>query len=149
MTALGGLAVALLRKTWKISKRVPGAIELAQQAWVDPGTAFYWAAISTVSLVTGASLGPSFGLAVMEGGFGSWLVTRLGKQFDEEEAKQVFTLTGMAGGMGGGYSAPLFATVLTSELSPISKRYYVAAFIPELLAATLGFVISGRFRQRQ
>jgi H+/Cl- antiporter ClcA len=141
LTALGGLVVALLRKTWKISKDVPGAVALAQQAWVDPSKAIYWVAISTVSLVMGASLGPSFGLVVMGGGFGSWLVTRLGKQYDEEEARQGFALTGMAGGLGGGYSAPLFATVLASELSPTSKSSYVAAFIPELLAATLGFVI--------
>jgi H+/Cl- antiporter ClcA len=141
LTALGGLVVTLLRKTWKISKDVPGAIALAQQAWVDPSRAFYWVAISTVSLMMGASLGPSFGLVVMGGGFGSWLVTRLGKQYDEEEARQGFALTGMAGGMGGGYSAPLFATVLASELSPTSKSNYVAAFIPELFAATLGFVI--------
>ena len=89
----------------------------------------------------GASLGPSFGLVVMGGGFGSWLATRLGKESDDEEARQGFALTGMAGGLGGGYSAPLFATVLASELSPTSKRNYVAAFIPELFAATLGFVI--------
>ncbi len=60
---------------------------------------------------------------------------------NDEEAKQVFSLTGMAGGMGGGFSAPLFAAVLASELSPTSKRNYIAAFIPELFAATIGFVI--------
>ena len=141
LTALGGLVVALLRQTWKISRDVPGAIALAHQAWVDPSVAFYWVAISAVSLIMGASLGPSFGLVVMGGGFGSWLVTRLGKGYEEEDARQGFTLTGMAGGLGGGYSAPLFATVLASELSPTSKRDYVAAFIPELFAATLGFVI--------
>jgi H+/Cl- antiporter ClcA len=141
LTALGGLVVSLLRKVWKISKHVPGSVALAQQAWVDPTRAFYWAAVSTVSLVMGASLGPSFGLVVLGGGFGSWLVTRLGKQYDEEEAKQEFALTGMAAGMGGGFSAPLFATVLASELSPTSKHNYFAAFIPELFAATLGFVI--------
>jgi len=141
LTALGGLVVSLLRKIWKISRQVPGSVALAQQGWVDPAKAFYWAAISTVSLVTGASLGPSFGLVVLGGGFGSWLVTRLGKQFEEEEARQEFALTGMAGGMGGGFSAPLFATVLASELSPTTKRNYFAAFIPELFSATLAFVI--------
>lgn len=141
LTALGGMVVALLRKTWKISRYVPGAIALAHKTWVDPSVAFYWTAISTVSLMMGASLGPSFGLVVRGGGFGSWLVTRLGKGNEAEEARQGFTLTGMAGGLGGGYSAPLFATVLASELSPTSKRDYVAAFIPELFAATLGFVI--------
>jgi H+/Cl- antiporter ClcA len=141
LTAIGGLVVALLRRAWKISDDVPGAIALAHQGWVDPSKAFYWIAISTISLMMGASLGPSFGLVVMGGGFASWLVTRLGKGYDEEEARQGFALTGMAGGMGGGYSAPLFATVLASELSPTSKSNYVAAFIPELFSATLGFVV--------
>lgn len=141
LTALGGLLVALLRKAWKVSNDVPGAIALANQAWVDPSKAFSWVVISMVSLMMGASLGPSFGLAVMGGGFGSWLKTRLGEQDEEEKAKEGFALTGLAGGMGGGYSAPLFATVLVSELSPTAKSNYVAAFIPELFAATLGFVI--------
>jgi len=141
LTALGGLVVALLRKTWNIPRDVPGAIALAHRAWVDPSVAFYWVTISVVSLVMGASLGPSFGLVVMGGGFGSWLVSRLGKGYDQEDVRQDFTLTGMAGGLGGGYSAPVFATVLASELSPTSKKDYVAVLIPELFAATLGFVI--------
>jgi H+/Cl- antiporter ClcA len=140
LTALGGLIVSLLRKAWKIPKLVPGSIALAQMAWVDPSQALYWLAITTVSLMTGASLGPSFGLVVMGGFIGSWLVTRL-KMHDEQEPKEEYTLTGMAGGMGGGFSAPLFAAVLASELSPTSKRNYVAAFIPELFSSTIGFVI--------
>lgn len=106
LTALGGLLVALLRKAWKVSNDVPGAIALANQAWVDPSKAFSWVVISMVSLMMGASLGPSFGLAVMGGGFGSWLKARLGEQDEEEKAKEGFALTGLAGGMGGGYSAP-------------------------------------------
>jgi H+/Cl- antiporter ClcA len=140
LTAFGGLIVSVLRKAWKIPKVVPGSVALAQQAWVDPSQALYWVAITTVSLITGASLGPSFGLVVLGGVVGSWLVTRLGIH-DDEEAKQGYTLTGMAGGMGGGFSAPLFAAVLASELSPTSKRNYVAAFIPELFSSTIGFVI--------
>ena len=141
LTATGGLAIAILRKTWGVSRDVPGAIVLAHQAWVDPSKAFHWVAISTVSLVMGASLGPSFALAVMGGGFGAWLITRLGSQASAADARQGFALTGMAGGMGGGYSAPLFAPVLVSELSPTSKENYVALFIAELFAATFGFVV--------
>ncbi len=140
LTAFGGLIVSVLRKAWKIPKVVPGSVALAQMAWVDPSQALYWIAITTVSLMTGASLGPSFGLVVLGGVIGSWLVTRLGMH-EDEEAKQGYTLTGMAGGMGGGFSAPLFAAVLASELSPTSKRNYVAAFIPELFSSTIGFVI--------
>ncbi len=139
LTALGGLMVAVLRKIWKISPEVPGATALAQQAWIDTGTAPYWVAVSVVSLITGASLGPSFGLVVMAGGFGSWLVTRL--RIPDEEAKQEYTLTGMASGLGGAFAAPLLATVLASELSPTPKRNYLAAFVPELFGATIGFII--------
>lgn len=140
VTAGGGLVVAGLRKAWTIPENVPGAIALAGQAWVEPAAAPYWVIISIVSLIAGASLGPSFGLIVMGGAFGSWLVTRLGAK-EEEEAKEEYTLTGMAGSMGAAFSAPLFAAILTSELSPTAKRNYVTAFIPEVIAATIGFVI--------
>ena len=96
--------------------------------------------ISAISLIVGASLGPFFGLAVMGGGFGSWLVTRLEKE-NEEEARQEYTLTGMAGTMGAAFTSPLFAAILASELSPTEKRHYVTAFIPALFAATIGYVI--------
>lgn len=139
LTALGGLAVAVLRTAWKVPSKVPGAIALAQQAWIDPRSAPYWVVISVVSLITGASLGPSFALVVMGGAFGSWLVTRLG--IADEEAKQEYTLTGMASGLGGAFSAPIFATILASELSPTSKKNYLAAFIPELFGATVGALI--------
>ena len=139
LTSLGGLTVTLLRKFWRVPEQVPGAIALAHQAWVEPSTALYWILLSAISLIAGASLGPSFALVVLGGGLGSWLVTKLGVQ--EDEAKQEYTLTGMAGGLGAAFTAPLFATVLASELSPTAKRSYIAAFIPQLLAATLGFVV--------
>ena len=132
LTALGGLTVSLLRKAWKTPEKVPGSIALAQQAWIDPASAPFLVIISVVSIITGASLGPSFALVVMGGGFGSWIVTRLGDK-NSEEAKQEYTLTGMASGLGAAFSSPLFGTVLASELSPTSKRNYVAAFIPNLL----------------
>jgi H+/Cl- antiporter ClcA len=71
LTALGGLIVSVLRKAWKIPDVVPGSIALAAQAWVDPAQAPYWVIISTISLIMGASLGPSFGLVVLGGVIGS------------------------------------------------------------------------------
>ena len=140
LTAVGGLIVSALRKLWKVPQEVPSPIALAHQAWVDYKQAVPWVIISAISLIAGASLGPFFGLAVMGGGFGSWLVTRVEKP-EEEEARQEYTLTGMAGGMGAAFTAPLFATILASELAPTAKRNYVAAFIPELFAATVGYLI--------
>ena len=139
LTALGGLIVALLRRVWQVPAKVPGGIALVQQGWVNPETAPYWITISAISLITGASLGPSFGLIVMGGALGAWIIARF--KIDDEDVKQDYSLTGMAGGMGGAFSAPLFATIMTSEMSPTPKQNYVTAFIPQLLAATIGFAI--------
>jgi len=141
LIAVGGLLVALLRRWLKVPDDVPGAVAFAHQAWVDPSSGPRLVLVSVVSLVVGASLGPSFGLIVMGGALGSWVVTRFG--VEDEEAKQEYTLTGMAGGLGAAFSSPLFAVLLTTELSPTEKRNYVAAFIPQLIAATLGFVVFG------
>ncbi len=139
LTALGGFTVSVLRKVWNVPEQVPSPIALTHDAWVEPSVVIPWVIISVVSLIAGAAMGPFFGLTVMGGGLGSWLVTRLGH--DDEEAEHEYTLTGMAGAMGAAFTSPLFATILTSELSPTPKRNYVAAFIPALFAATVGFVI--------
>ncbi len=133
------MTVSILRKLWKVPDEVPSPIALAHNAWVEPSSVIPWVLISAVSLVAGAAMGPFFALAVMGGGVGSWLVTRLGH--DDEEAQHEYTLTGMAGAMGAAFTSPLFASILTSELSPTPKRNYVAAFIPALFAATIGYVI--------
>ncbi len=139
LTALGGLTVAVMRKIWKIPEKVTDPITLAHQAWVDPGNVLSLVAISAVSLIAGASLGPFFALTMMGGGIGSWLALRLGIR--DDEAKHEYALTGMVSGMGAAFSAPLFAAVLASELGPTPKRNYLAAFIPELFGATVGFAI--------
>ena len=140
LIAFGGFAVAGLRKIWKVPSKVPSPIKLANNAWVEPRDAIPWAIISAISLIFGAAMGPFFGFTVMGGGLGSWIVTRLGKD-EEEEAKQQFTLTGMASTMGAAFTSPFFAAILTSELSPTQKRSYVAAFIPALFAGTVGYII--------
>lgn len=139
LVGAGGLLVAGLRQWFGVPDKVPGAVGLVKNAWIDPGGAPRLVAVSVVSLISGASLGPSFGLIIMGGGLGSWLVTRLGNS--PEEARQEYALTGMAGSLGAAFSAPVFGAVLISELSPTRKQQYVAAFIPQLIAATLGFVV--------
>ncbi len=140
LTAGGGLVVAGLRKIWKVPDYVPSPIKLAHDAWVEPRNVVPWVVISALSLVVGASLGPFFGLAVMGGGLGSWLAKKVEKP-DEAEARQEYTLTGMAGTMGSAFTSPLFAGVLASELSPTEKRHYLTAFIPALFSAAIGYVI--------
>ena len=135
----GAVLVVALRRWWSVPEEVPGAVAYARKGWVDPSSALSLFAISAISLFVGASLGPSFGIVVSGGGLGAWFVTRSAKA--ETEAKHEYTLAGMAGGLGAVFSAPLFASVMASELSPTPKTSYVAAFIPQLIAATIGYVI--------
>jgi H+/Cl- antiporter ClcA len=135
----GAVLVAVLRARTGTTGRIPGAVAYARKGWVEPSTAFQLTAISAISLALGASLGPSFGIIVSAGGLAAWVVSRH-KDADDAERTE-YALTGMAGGLGAVFAAPVFASVMASELSPTPKRDYVSAFIPQLLAATIGFVI--------
>lgn len=135
----GAVLVVVLRRWWSVPDEVPGAVGFARRGWVDPSSALSLFAISAVSLFVGASLGPSFGIVVSSGGLGAWLTERL--SVTDAEARHEYTLVGMAGGLGAVFSAPLFSAIMASELSPTPKRRYVAAFIPELIAATIGYFI--------
>jgi H+/Cl- antiporter ClcA len=139
LTAGGAVLVAAMRKALTVPDEVPGAIAFAKAARVDPKLAPSLVIISVVSLVTGASLGPSFAIVVAGGGMGSWVVQR--HRQSEPEAQEQYTLTGMSGGLGAVFTSPIFAAILGSELSPIKKTDYVAAFIPQFLAASIGYVI--------
>jgi H+/Cl- antiporter ClcA len=139
LTAGGAVLVTAMRKALTVPDEVPGAIAMAKAARVDPKLAPKLVIISVVSLVTGASLGPSFGIIVAGGGMGTWLVQR--RLHSEPEAVGQYTLTGMGGAFGGVFTSPLFASIMVSELSPIKKMNYVAAFIPQFLAASIGYAI--------
>lgn len=139
LVSAGAVLVVYMRRRTGTSGPVPGAIAYARKGWVEPSTALQLAVISAVSLIAGASLGPSFGVIVSAGGFASWVASRQAGA-DESERSET-ALAGMAGGLGAIFSAPLFASIMASELSPTPKRDYVAAFIPQFLAAIVGFVI--------
>lgn len=174
LVAGGAVAVAYLRRRTGVGGKIPGAVPMARQGWVEPRTAPQLVILSAISLMVGASLGPSFGVIVATGGLGSWLVSRRSaatteeapgavqpkaddvptaddgapddgtssaSQSSREDERRDTALTGMAGGLGALFAAPLFAAIMASELSPTPKRGYVAAFIPQFLAATIGFVI--------
>jgi H+/Cl- antiporter ClcA len=139
LVSMGAVVVVVLRARAGHAGEVPGTIADARSGWVDPGSAPVLVAISAISLIVGASLGPAFGVGVAGGGFASWLVSR--RKNTEEGERQMYALSGMAGGLGAVFSAPLFASVMASELSPTPKRDYVAAFIPQYIAATVGYLV--------
>lgn len=137
--AVGALVVAFLRARLQVAGEVPGAVACFKRGWVDPESAAQLVLISAVSLVAGASLGPAFGVVVGGGAFGAWIVSRRGGA--DEGERHMFALTGMAAGVGAAFSAPLFGSVLASELSPTPTRHYVTAFIPQYIAATIGYLL--------
>ena len=139
LTAGGAVLVVAIRRALAVPDELPGAIAMAKAARVDAELAPKLAIISVVSLVVGASLGPSFAIIVAGGGMGSWLEQR--RQHNEPEAQGQYTLTGMSGAFGGVFTSPLFASIMVGELSPTEKKNYVAAFIPQFLAATIGYAI--------
>ena len=138
LVAVGGVAVAVLRKVWSTPDETPGAIDAIEAAEVDHASAPRLVAISAVSLMVGASLGPSFALVMMGGALGSWLAQR---KWAEGKADETYTLAGMAGGLGGAFTSPLLGGFLVSELAPTPRERYVASIIPQLIAATFGFAV--------
>lgn len=136
--AVGGIVVAVLRKVWETPDVTPGAIDAIESAVVDHKSAPRLVAISAVSVIFGASLGPSFALVIMGGALGSWLAER---KWAEGKADETYTLTGMAGGLGGAFTAPILGAFLVSELAPTPRERYVASIIPQLISATVGFMV--------
>ena len=64
-TAPGGLTVAALRNGWQVDPEVSGASAFANQGWVGPKAVLYWTVVPFISIMTAASLGPSFALVVI------------------------------------------------------------------------------------
>lgn len=139
LTGFGAFLVTYLRNKLKVPKKVPGAVELAEISWVEPSTAPQLILIATLSIVFGASLGPSFGIVMLGGAFASWLVTKIEPKLDHEKQKE-YARAGMAGSLGSVFSAPILATILTIELS-VSKLTYVKTILPRLITSSLGYVV--------
>ena len=138
ITAVGGALVGWMRKTWGLSSESPSATTGVQEADALYPNAAKWLAVSTVSLLVGASLGPSFAFIIGGGAFGQWAANRW---WPEREFDSDYVLTGMAGGLGGAFTAPILGAFFVSELGPTPKQRYVAAIIPQLLAATGAFFV--------
>ncbi len=138
LTALGGVVVTALRRRWAVPEHVPGGVEIIEAGEIDHRTAPQWILLAVLSAVTGASLGPSFSLVVMGGAVGSWIAER---RWAEGRADEAYTLTGIAGGFGAAFTSPILGAFMVSELAPTPRARYVAAIIPQLIAASIGFVL--------
>ena len=67
LVGLGALTVVAAREWAGVDEHVPGAIEAIASAKADWKKVPGWVVLSAVSVITGASLGPSFALVMMGG----------------------------------------------------------------------------------
>ena len=78
VAAAAGVVVGLLRRLTRLPWEIPGLFDDLQTEHVDPGLVPGIVAVSAVSLIGGASLGPEKALGTMGGGAGSWIARREG-----------------------------------------------------------------------
>jgi H+/Cl- antiporter ClcA len=138
VTAGAGVLVGALRRFLGVPAKLPGTLEEIKNQRVDPSTAPAAVAVSLVSLVGGASLGPEDALGRMGGALGTWGSDR---RKLTEEAQETNTLSGMAGAYGGLLASPLLATILIIEVARPKARRFADTLVASLLSATFAFAI--------
>jgi len=138
VAAAAGALVGLLRRLTSLPQEVPGLFADLQTEHVNPRLVPGIVAVSTVSLIGGASLGPEKALGAMGGGAGSWLAQRrtLGK-----EDSQVNTLAGFAGAYGGLFSSTLIVVLLILEVARPGGQRLTKAIAAEIVASSVSFGI--------
>ncbi len=86
-----GLIIGILRHVFKMPPETPGIIENIKSGEVDAATVPKIVAVSAVSLIGGASLGPEVALGSIGGGTGGWIAKR--QNLDSSDS-QAMTRTG-------------------------------------------------------
>ena len=114
VTAAAGIVVGLLRVLTKLPTQVPGLIADIESAHIDTRIVPGLVAVSAVSLIGGASLGPEQALGNMGGGVATWMARREGLNEEDGEAN---VLNGFAGAYGGLFSSTIIVVMLILEVS--------------------------------
>jgi H+/Cl- antiporter ClcA len=136
VAAIAGLIVGILRRVLRMPQKTPGLIEVLQKEHVDPRGVPSIVAVSAVSLIGGASLGPEVALGQIGGGTAGWIAKL--RRLDDDDAKAL-TLSGMAGAFGGLFSSPLVAMALVLEIARPARRRFERAFFGSLVASSISF----------
>jgi H+/Cl- antiporter ClcA len=135
VAAAAGAVVGLVRRLTRLPWKTPGLFEDLQTEQVDfrlvPGIA----AVSAVSLIGGASLGPEKALGSMGGGAGSWIAERRGLK---KEDAQVNTLAGFAGGL---FSSTVIVVMLIMEVARPGGQRFTKALAAQIVASSVSFGI--------
>ena len=138
VTAAAGVAVGLLHRVTRLPDQTPGLIADLQAEHVEarliPGTV----AVSAVSLIGGASLGPEKALGALGGGAGGWISKRRGL---DAEDRSVNTLVGFAGAYGGMFSAVAVVVMMIVEIARPGGIKLTKAFVGMLVSSSVSFGI--------
>jgi len=137
-TAATGTAVGLLRRLTRLPEEVPGLFDDLKAEHADPGLVPGTLAVSAVSLIGGASVGPEKVLTSVGGGFGSWMARRRGLG---QEDSEVNTLAGIAGIFGGLFSSPVIVVMLILEVARPGGRQFSKTLATDIVAASVSFGI--------
>jgi H+/Cl- antiporter ClcA len=138
VTAGAGVVVGLLRTVTKLPPRVPGLIADIQSEHVDPALVPGIVAVSAVSLIGGASLGPEQALGSMGGGAATWIARR--KNLDQEDS-EANVLNAFAGAYGGLFSSTIIVVMMILEIARPGGQKFTKALVGGIIASSVSFGI--------
>ena len=138
VTAGAGILVGLVRRLTRLPARIPSLIDDLQHARVDLRSVPGIAAVSAVSLIGGASLGPEQALGSMGGGAAEWVSRRRGLN---DEDGEVNTLAGFAGAYGGLFSSTLIVVMLILEVARPGGQRMTKTLFATIVSSSVSFGI--------
>jgi len=138
VTVAAGVVVGLLRRLMRLPEQIPNLIADLTDEHVDPGLVPGIVAVSAVSLIGGASLGPEKALGSIGGGAGSWIARRRG--LSEDDSK-VNTLSGFNGAYGGLFSSTVIVVMLILEVARPGGQRFTKTLVGRIVASSISFGI--------
>lgn len=138
VTAAAGILVGLLRNWTKLPDKTPSLVDDLQSQHIEPSLVPGILAVSAVSLIGGASLGPEKALGTGGGWAGGWIARRRGLSADDAK---VNTLAGFAGAYGGMFSSVLIVVAFISEIASPAGRLFRKVLPATIIAGTVSFAI--------
>src|SRR5215467_8678187 len=138
VTAAAGVLVGVLRRVLRLPAKLPGTMKELRDERVEPSTVLKAVAVSLVSLVGGASLGPEDALGKIGGGLGTWVSER--RNLDERTSA-TNALSGMSGAYAGLLASPILATSFVVEIARPRRAAFAHAIVAALLSSTVAFAV--------
>jgi H+/Cl- antiporter ClcA len=138
VTVAAGVMVGLLRRLMRLPEQIPSLVADLTDEHVDSRLVPGIVAVSAVSLIGGASLGPEKALGSMGGGAGGWIARRQGLGDDDSK---VNTLSGFAGAYGGLFSSTVIVVMLILEVARPGGHRFTKALVGGIVASSVSFGI--------